>query len=97
MQCMFGWRTGGRIAWEWKELCGMSATKKKLPDLFQLLEIKTDGEPPEGAPKNVRVSAVSVSDIQVTWSHPDRETWHSELLLGYYVGYKRFRLAAFRL
>ncbi|OXA64371.1 Down syndrome cell adhesion molecule-like protein Dscam2 [Folsomia candida] len=56
-----------------------------------LLEIKTDGEPPEGAPKNVRVSAVSVSDIQVTWSHPDRETWHSELLLGYYVGYKRFR------
>ncbi|ODN00362.1 Down syndrome cell adhesion molecule-like protein Dscam2 [Orchesella cincta] len=54
------------------------------------LEIKTDGEAPEGKARNVRVAAVSSSDIQVTWEHPEKDTWHGQLL-GYYVGYMRYR------
>jgi hypothetical protein len=57
---------------------------------LQILEIKTEGESPEGRPKNVRVLAVSSSEIQVTWEYPEKDTWHGDLL-GYYVGYRRYR------
>lgn len=60
--------------------------------LFQMLEVKTDGEAPEGQVRNVRVLSVTSNEIQVTWDHPSEEPE----LLGYYVGYKRYRYFPFR-
>lgn len=54
------------------------------------LFIQTDGEAPEGKARNVRVTAVGSSDIQVTWEHPEKASWHGRLL-GYYVGYRKYR------
>lgn len=71
--------------YSWKRTCRIFSLSVKM------LEIKTDGEAPEGRPRNIRVAAISSTDIQVTWEHPEKDTWHGELL-GYYVGYKlRFR------
>ncbi|KAG8238283.1 hypothetical protein J437_LFUL018191, partial [Ladona fulva] len=56
-----------------------------------VLDVSTDGEKPGGAPKNIRVDAVSSSELHVIWDAPDRDLWNGETLT-YHVGYKEKRM-----
>lgn len=50
----------------------------------------TDGETPGGPPRNLKVEAVSSTELKVTWDPPDDDLWNGEIL-GYHVSYKEQR------
>lgn len=72
-----GWRSTWRSSQGKLSFWGMAEFQ------FLILHIVTI------TPKNLRATP-GKSDILVNWEHPEKETWHGELL-GYYVGFKRFR------
>ena len=54
-----------------------------------LLQFITDGERPEGSPRNLRVAARSSTQLQVSWDEPDPALCHGAILR-YNLGYKEF-------
>ncbi|XP_035219308.1 Down syndrome cell adhesion molecule-like protein Dscam2 isoform X2 [Stegodyphus dumicola] len=56
-------------------------------DFSEPITIVTEGEAPNGPPKDVRAKATSSRSIQVTWKPPSKEDILSPID-GYYVGYK---------
>ena len=51
------------------------------------LLVRTESEPPGGAPQHLAAEAVSSSELRATWLPPPQPLWHGQLL-GYYVGYR---------
>ena len=49
----------------------------------------TDGERPEGSPRNLRVAAPSSTQLRVSWDEPDPALCHGAILR-YNLGYKEF-------
>ncbi|XP_046745786.1 Down syndrome cell adhesion molecule-like protein Dscam2 isoform X2 [Diprion similis] len=58
-----------------------------------VLEVTTEGEIPGGPPRNLKVDAISSTELRVIWDPPDHDLWNGEIL-GYHVGYKEHRFAA---
>ena len=56
---------------------------------FISLQFITDGERPEGAPKNIRISALTSTQLDVMWDEPDKEQCHGNIIR-YNIGYKEF-------
>ena len=54
-----------------------------------LLQFITDGERPEGSPRNLRVAAPSSTQLRVSWDEPDPALCHGAILR-YNLGYKEF-------
>ena len=54
-----------------------------------LLQFITDGERPEGSPKNIRISALTSTELEVMWDEPDPEQCHGTIIR-YNIGYKEF-------
>ncbi|KAF2350621.1 Fibronectin type III [Trinorchestia longiramus] len=52
------------------------------------LSVRTGGEAPSGAPRNLRGTPLTSRSVRVAWTPPPRDTWHGALL-GYYVGFKK--------
>ncbi|XP_047741073.1 Down syndrome cell adhesion molecule-like protein Dscam2 [Hyalella azteca] len=52
------------------------------------LSLRTGGEAPSGAPRNLRATPFTSRSVRVAWTPPPRDTWHGALL-GYYVGFKK--------
>jgi len=50
----------------------------------------TDGERPEGAPRNIRLSALSPTELELMWDEPDTELAHGTILR-YNIGIREFR------
>jgi len=51
----------------------------------ETLSVRTDGEPPQGEPTNIKVTAMAADTIDAVWDAPPRALWHGDIL-GYYVG-----------
>lgn len=49
------------------------------------LRVTTDEEAPSGAARNIKVEAMSSTQLVVTWEPPPTEEWNG-VLLGHYVG-----------
>ena len=58
-------------------------------NIFNIFQFITDGERPEGSPKNIRVSAMTPTELDVMWDEPDREVCHGSIIR-YNIGYKEF-------
>ena len=56
---------------------------------FIFLQFITDGERPEGSPKNIRISALTSTQLDVMWDEPDKEVCHGTIIR-YNIGYKEF-------
>ncbi|ERL85186.1 hypothetical protein D910_02608, partial [Dendroctonus ponderosae] len=56
-------------------------------DFTETIVIKTQEEKPRGAPTDVKVEAVSSTELSVQWSPPSRSSWNGELL-GYKINWK---------
>lgn len=52
------------------------------------LSLRTAGEAPSTAPHNIRGTPLTSRSVRVSWTPPDRATWHGALQ-GYYVGFRR--------
>ncbi|CAG9760391.1 unnamed protein product [Ceutorhynchus assimilis] len=56
-------------------------------DFTEAMVVKTQEERPSGAPTEIKVEAVSSTELFIQWAAPLRETWNGELL-GYKVNWK---------
>ena len=50
----------------------------------------TDGERPGGSPRNIRITGVSATSLEVVWDQPEAEQCHGTILR-YNIGYKEFK------
>jgi hypothetical protein len=50
----------------------------------------TEGERPEGTPRNIRMSALSPTELELMWDEPDTELSHGTILR-YNIGIREFR------
>ena len=50
----------------------------------------TNGERPGGPPRNVRITALSSSSLEVTWEDPERILRHGPIAR-YNIGYREYR------
>ena len=50
----------------------------------------TNGERPGGPPRNVRITALSSSSLEVTWEDPEHILRHGPIA-GYNIGYREYR------
>ena len=61
---------------------------------FQLAELYfqfiTDGERPEGTARNIRISALGPTELDVMWDQPEIEVCHGTIIR-YNIGFKEFR------
>lgn len=57
---------------------------------IQILDVTTEGEKPGGPPRNLKVEAVSSTELKISWDPPDPDLWNGEIL-GYHVGFKEHR------
>ena len=64
-------------------------SKYCIPSSCYLLQFITDGERPEGSPRNLRVAAPSSTQLRVSWDEPDPALCHGAILR-YNLGYKEF-------
>ncbi|XP_071105902.1 protein sidekick-2-like isoform X1 [Haliotis cracherodii] len=46
---------------------------------------------PEGAPRNLKVAAVTTTSINATWEQPERNTWNGQIV-GYNIQYRQLQL-----
>ncbi|XP_015126574.1 Down syndrome cell adhesion molecule-like protein Dscam2 isoform X1 [Diachasma alloeum] len=58
-----------------------------------ILDVTTEGEKPGGPPRNLKVEAISSTELKISWDPPDPDLWNGEIL-GYHVGFKEHRLSA---
>lgn len=56
-------------------------------DFTEAIVVKTQEERPSGSPMDVRVEAISSTELFIQWSAPLRDTWNGELL-GYTINWK---------
>lgn len=54
---------------------------------LQVLDVMTNGDIPEGPPLEVKVEAISSTQLKVSWLPPEKHLWNGEIL-GYHIGYK---------
>lgn len=55
----------------------------------RVLQFVTDGERPEGTPRNIRVSPLSSEELEVMWDQPAQEVSHGTIIR-YNVGFKQY-------
>jgi len=55
----------------------------------RVLQFGTDGERPEGTARNLRVAALSATELEVMWDEPEPELSHGTVIR-YNIGYKQF-------
>ncbi|XP_041363510.1 protein sidekick-like isoform X2 [Gigantopelta aegis] len=58
-------------------------------------EVQTQPDKPDGAPQNLKVKAVTMTSIQVTWEQPPQDSWNGQIV-GYLVQYRQLHLAEFQ-
>ncbi|XP_065214717.1 cell adhesion molecule Dscam1 isoform X2 [Planococcus citri] len=58
-----------------------------LSEPSEMIQITTQEEAPSGPPREVKVSAKSSTELNVTWESPAKDLWNGNLL-GYNVGYQ---------
>ncbi|CAH0767134.1 unnamed protein product [Bemisia tabaci] len=56
-----------------------------------VLDVMTNGDIPEGPPLEVKVEAISSTQLKVSWLPPEKHLWNGEIL-GYHIGYKEKKL-----
>ncbi|XP_060516116.1 cell adhesion molecule Dscam2 [Cylas formicarius] len=59
-------------------------------DFTESIAVKTQEERPSEAPKDIRVEAISSTDLFIQWSPPPRHGWNGELL-GYSISWREHR------
>ncbi|CAH1392866.1 unnamed protein product [Nezara viridula] len=64
----------------------LAENKLGFSDPSEIIQVTTQEEEPNGAPRKIHLEARSSTEIYVSWEAPPRETWNGNLL-GYYVGY----------
>ena len=57
---------------------------------FSCVQFATEGERPEGTPRNIRLSAVTPTELELMWDEPDTELSHGTILR-YNIGIREFR------
>ena len=50
----------------------------------------TDGEKPGGPPKNVRITGLTSTNLEVTWDDPDQRLQHG-IVTRYNLGYREYK------
>lgn len=65
-----------------------SATRDSHDDL--LLQFVTNGEKPGGAPRNLRITGISSTSLEVAWEDPERRLLHGPIIR-YNVGFREYR------
>ncbi|XP_071439149.1 cell adhesion molecule Dscam2-like [Hetaerina americana] len=55
-----------------------------------ILDVTTDGEKPGGPPRNIRVDALSSTELHVVWDPPERDLWNGDSLT-FSVGFREDR------
>ena len=60
--------------------------------MFQIYvpQFVTNGEKPGGAPRNVRITGISSTSLEVTWDDPERRLLHGPITR-YNLGYREYR------
>ena len=56
-----------------------------------IFQFVTNGEKPGGAPRNVRITGISSTSLEVTWDDPERRLLHGPITR-YNLGYREYRL-----
>jgi hypothetical protein len=67
--------------------------RKIAPSFFSMwvvFQFVTEGERPEGTPRNIRMSALSPTELELMWDEPDTELSHGTILR-YNIGIREFR------
>ncbi|XP_067672270.1 protein sidekick-2-like isoform X1 [Haliotis asinina] len=54
-------------------------------------QVHTLSAKPEGAPRNLKVVAVTTTSINATWEQPERNTWNGQIV-GYNIQYRQLQL-----
>jgi hypothetical protein len=57
---------------------------------IRFFQFVTEGERPEGTPRNIRMSALSPTELELMWDEPDTELSHGTILR-YNIGIREFR------
>ena len=56
----------------------------------KVLQFVTNGEKPGGPPKNVRLTAISSTALELTWDDPDEKFLHGPIVR-YNIGYREYK------
>lgn len=56
----------------------------------KVLQFVTNGEKPGGSPRNVRLTALSPTSLELTWDDPEKRLLHGPVVR-YNIGYREYK------
>ena len=71
----------------WSRLLFQQDTYLSFDMVFQFV---TDGEKPGGPPRNVRITGLTSTTLEVTWDDPEQKLQHG-IVTRYNLGYREYK------